>query len=300
MRILVTGAGGFIAGSLLKQAPASWDVHAQTRGMPLWPRERLFWWRADPCDTVAMNAVLEKAQPSAILHTAALANIDYCQQHPEEAETVNVEVTRSLACYSARSGAKLVLLSTDNVFDGERGMYREEESPSPIHCYGETKVRAEELVRNLPNGVVARVAVVTGLPVLGCGNSFLGWMLKRLEAGEEVGVPENEIRTSIDVVTVARALLELAENDFAGVIHLAGNDRLNRFEMVRRIAQRLGYDPAMIVPNDPTGLPGRAPRPLDISLDNSLARRMLDTPMVGLEAGLDLIMANRTDAGTRE
>lgn len=300
MRILITGAGGFIAGSLLKQAPLGWDIHAQTRGMPIWTRERLFWWRADPIDAAAMAGVLEKAQPSAILHTAALANIDYCQQHPEEAEAVNVEVTRSLALYAARSGAKLVFLSTDNVFDGERGMYREEDPPFPIHCYGETKARAEELIRALPNGVVARVAVVTGLPVLGRGNSFLGWMLKRLDAGEEVGAPENEIRTTIDAVTVARALLELAENDFAGVIHLAGNDRINRFEMVRRIAQRLGYDPARIVPNDPTTLPGRAPRPLDISLDNALARRVLGTPMVGLEAGLNLIMADRAGAGTHE
>jgi dTDP-4-dehydrorhamnose reductase len=300
MRIFITGAGGFIAGSLLKQAPPDCEICAQTRGLPLWAREGLRWWRADPCDPSEMTAVLTEARPQAILHTAALANIDYCEQNRDEARTVNVEVTRTVAEYAANSGAKLVFLSTDNVFDGERGLYQEDDPPSPIHVYGETKSEAEALVTALPNGVVARVAVVTGLPALGRGNSFLAWMLRNLEAGEEVGVPANEIRTSIDAITVARALLELAGNDFSGIIHLAGNDRLNRFEMVQRIALRLGYDPALIVSNDPTVLPGRAPRPMDISLDNQLARRVLRTPMLGLEAALALITENRGDVSPRE
>ena len=78
-----------------------------------------------------------------------------------------------------------------------------------------------------------------------------------------------------------------------GLIHIAGNDRLNRFAMVQQIADRLGYDLGLVVPTDPSGLPGRAPRPLDVSLDNSKARAVLDTPMRGLLDGLELVLSAR-------
>jgi len=118
-------------------------------------------------------------------------------------------------------------------------------------------------------------------------------MLAKWEKGEAVGVPPVEVRSPVDVVTLGRALLELAGNDFTGFIHLSGNDILNRCDLVRRIAKRLGYPEDWVVPNDPVLLPGRAPRPRDVSLSNAKARRALRTPMRGVEDGLDLILSMR-------
>src|SRR5262249_52877119 len=108
---------------------------------------------------------------------------------------------------------------------------------------------------------------------------------------KKVGVPDIEVRSPIDVITLGAALLELAQNDFTGTIHLGGNDVINRFVMAQRIARKLDYGDALVYPNNPENIPGRAPRPRDVSFDNSLARKTLKTPMVTIEEGLDLILA---------
>lgn len=276
------------------EAAGTWQVHALSRSPKPVEREGLVWHTLDPLDSTQLRRVFEDVNPRAVIHTAAMADIDSCEVHKESADRVNVELTRDLAELCREHGARTVFLSSDNVFDGARGLYTEEDAPSPINYYAETKARAERIVvETVSEGVVARVSVVMGLPALGTGNSFLSRMLPALREGSELGVPEDEIRTPIDVITLGKALLELAGNNFEGTIHLAGNDVLNRLEMVRRIAAKLGYTRPRVVPFDPRGLPGRAPRPKDVSLDNRKARALLKTPMRGLEDGLDLILAGQ-------
>ena len=291
-RLIVTGAGGFVAGSVIIQgASDGWDVHALTRGDALTERDGIAWHQIDISDRGRLGDVVHAIRPDAIIHAAAMADIDYCEAHREEAEDVNVGVTETLARVSDDLGAKLVFLSTDTVFDGTRGMYRETDPPGPVNFYAETKVRAEQVVMMQPaQAVVARLSLIVGLPVLGVGNSLLAKVVPALQAGREVGAPDDEIRTPIDVITLAKALLELAASDVAGYIHLAGNDRLTRFAMLRRIAERMGYSSDPVVARSARGKPGRAPRPADVSLCNEKARTVLATPMRGLDEGIDLIL----------
>jgi dTDP-4-dehydrorhamnose reductase len=199
-----------------------------------------------------------------------------------------------MCAHAGAVGAKLVYCSTDNVFDGTRGLYAEDDPVNPVNTYGATKVLGEQAVRRCEvPWVIARISIVMGLPMLGDGNSFVSRLLPAFEAEGPVGVPNNEIRSPVDVVTLGRALLELAGNDWTGVIHLAGNDVLDRCELVRRVAACLGHDPARVEPNDPSTIPGRDDRPLDASLSNALARQVLKTPMLGLDAALDLVFAGR-------
>jgi len=290
-RLIVTGCGGFVAGSIVSQAGPEWDVHALTRGEPLLKRDGLTWHRVDLCDSASLWTIFRRIRPDVVIHAAAIADIDYCENHPDIAELVNVDVTRSLVLFSRQVGARMVYISTDTVFDGKSGMYREEDPPRPVNVYAETKLRAENIVLGeLEAAVVARLSLVVGMPILGSGNSFLARMLPALREGREVSVPAREMRTPIDVITVGRALLELAEGSYAGYIHLAGNDRLSRCSMVRRIAARLGCPETLVMPRESESLPGRAPRPHDVSLDNARARATLRTPMLGLDDALELIL----------
>ncbi len=290
--LLVTGAGGFIAGSCIVQCGDETRLHAISRGAALIERDNLTWHSIDPLDRESLGAVLRSSAIEAVIHTAAIASIDYCEAHPAEAHCVNVALTEQLAEFCTESGAKLVFLSTDNVFDGTRGGYAESDEAAPLHVYGETKLEAERIVSQSTNPwVVARVAIVMGLPMLGAGNSFVVRMLPRLENNEPVYVPPAEIRSPVDVATLGRALLELATNDFTGVIHLAGNDVVPRVEMARRIVEKMKYPPELVVPRDPGDIPGRAPRPADVSLDNTRARRVLNTPMKGLDEGIDSFLS---------
>ncbi|MEW6201017.1 MAG: SDR family oxidoreductase [bacterium] len=291
-RLIVTGANGFVGGSVVWHAGDAWEVHAVARKEVGFHRAGLVWHLLDLRDTDGLYRLFQTVKPDVVIHAAAVADIDYCETHRDTAEAVNVGVTDEIAEYCSESGARLIFLSTDTVFDGKKGNYCEEDTPSAVNFYAETKIRAEKIVSNkVRDAVIARLSLVMGLPVLGTGNSFLSRMLASLKDGREYGVPDNEIRTPVDVITLGRALLELAENDFTGFIHLAGNDRLNRFVMSQRIAERLGYSRDLIVVKNFNGIAGRAPRPLDASMDNSKARAALKTPMCGLDDGLELILA---------
>jgi len=230
-------------------------------------------------------------KPAAVIHTAALADIDFCQAHPETARAVNVDLTRTLADLCRDTGAKLVFCSTDTIFDGERAPYDEIARAGPINFYAETKVEAEQIVTGLgAQAVIARLSLVVGLPVLGAGNSFLARMIATLKVGQPVAATEREVRTPVDVVTVGRALLELAAGNHAGIIHLAGRDRLNRFQIAQKIAAHFGFPKERIVAQAVAHWPGRAARPRDVSLENAKACTQLKTPMRTLDDGLSLIL----------
>lgn len=290
-RIVVTGAGGFVAGSILKQAPAGSEIHAFTRGDAIAELPGVTWHSADPLDAGSFTYQVEQLAPDAIIHTAANANIDYCQANQAEALEVNAHMTQRMAALATRIGARLIYCSTDNVFDGEKGLYDEDDPTSPVNFYGRTKVMGEEYVLAMPRGgVVARVAIVMGLPMLGVGNSFLSKMIPVLARGEQLGVPPLEIRSPVDVVTLGQALLELADHDYTGIIHLSGDDVVNRCEMVRRLAVGLGYSADLVVPNDPTEIPGRAARPTNVALSNKRGHSVLKTALCGLEEGLRRVL----------
>jgi dTDP-4-dehydrorhamnose reductase len=293
-RLLVTGCGGFVGGAIVHQAGADWELHAVTRGRRPIERDGLDWHVLDLTDGDRLDVMLDEVRPDVVIHAAAVANIDYCEANRDVALLVNVAVTNRLAEWCADHRARTIYISTDNVFDGVKGNYTEEEPPSPLNVYAESKAEAESIVASIPEQwVVVRPSVVMGLPMLGAGNSFLSWMITALEAGKEVFVPDNEIRSTIDVVTLARALLELASHEYTGYIHLAGNDILNRYEMVRRIAVQLGLPPNLVVARNPDWIPGRAPRPLNASLCNRKAKLILRTPMRGVEDGLALVLSER-------
>lgn len=290
-KLVVTGAHGFVAGSILSQAGDGWQVHAISRGEPLVQRDNLCWHTFDPLAPDELAQIIRDAAPDVVIHTAALADIDLCQTHPEIARATNVDLTRRVANQCADAGCKLVLCSTDTIFDGDHAPYDEDDLPGPVNFYAETKVEAEQIVARLgAQAVIARLSLVVGLPVLGAGNSFLARMVSAFIDGRTVAVPEQEVRTPVDVITVGRALLELAAGDHHGVFHLAGHDRLSRFEMARKIAVRFGFPKHLVVAPAAATTPGRAARPRDVSLDNAKACANLKTPMRTLDDGLSLIL----------
>jgi dTDP-4-dehydrorhamnose reductase len=290
LKLLVTGGNGFVAGSIIRQVPAEWELHVLSRTTKAKRSASPYFHGFDPGDPDTLAKRFEEVQPHALIHTAALADIDYCEAHPAEARAVNVELTRALARLCAKHQTRMLFCSTDTVFDGEHAPYSEGAAPGPLNAYAHTKVEAEDIVKALaPRSVIARLSLVVGLPVLGAGNSFLPKMVASLQAGRAVETPAREIRTPIDVITVGRALLELATNDFCGTLHLAGNDSLSRLEMGKQIAAHFGLSPDLVVATDPAKFAGRAPRPRDVSLNNHQVATCLRTPMLGLRDALKLI-----------
>jgi len=289
-KLIVTGAHGFVAGSVLAQADDAWEVHTVSRTAETSPPPGVTWHICPSTSAGEINRLLESVRPAAVIHTAALADIDFCQAHPEAARAVNVDLTRELADACAKTRTRLVFCSTDTVFDGENAPYPENAATGPINTYAETKVAAEAAVRELGDlGVIARLSLVVGLPLLGAGNSFLVRMLAAFAEGRSVSVPAREVRTPVDVVTVGRALLELAGSERHGAFHLAGLSRVNRVELAGAIATRFGYNRNLVKPQPAEALQGRALRPRDVSMSAEQTRKALKTPFLTLNDGLSLI-----------
>ena len=290
--ILLTGGSGFVAGSIIRQATDAATWHVVTRGDKLHSAPHLHWYRADIAAEHAIETLIGYLRPSAVIHTAALADIDYCEANQDEAWLVNAALPERIAKATAEIGARMIFCSTDTVFDGSRGNYTEDDAPNAVNFYAKTKIAAEEAVRAAnANSVVARVALVMGLPVLGKGNSFLSRMIASLEAGKDVTVPAVEIRTPIDVLTLGKALTELATHDYCGTLHLSGSEAINRYAMTQRIVARLGHPVERVKANDPTNIPGRAERPRDASMNNQRAQATLSTTFCGLDEAIERVLA---------
>ena len=177
------------------------------------------------------------------------------------------------------------------LFRSEHAPYDEDAPPGPINFYAETKVQAEQLVARLgARAAIARLSLVVGLPLLGAGNSFLPRLIASMKEGRVIAATEREVRTPVDVISVGRALLELAAGDQHGIFHLGGRDRLNRFQIAQKLAARFDYPQNLVVAQALATPPGRAARPRDVSLNTTRTRSQLKTPMLTLDDGLSLIL----------
>ncbi|MDP3176984.1 MAG: SDR family oxidoreductase [Spirochaetaceae bacterium] len=289
--ILVTGGAGFLGANILMQAGRETCVHALDLAPLRIGRKNLVWHALDLSDQEALKRLFHDLRPNAVIHTAALSDIDFCEANPEKAEAVNVDASLRIAELCKSAGARLIYFSSDSVFDGKKGWYAETDALGPINQYARTKVAAEAgIARICSDHVIIRPSLIMGLPVLESGNSFLWRLIQSLKSGIPSGFPSAEIRTPVDVITLSRATLECAAADFTGPLHLAGNDRLSRYEIGLRIARALGYDEALIMDKKPEIATGRALRPADASLDNARARSLLATPMKGFDEALRLVI----------
>jgi dTDP-4-dehydrorhamnose reductase len=292
--VLVTGGAGFLGANIIVRAENGHELHALDQNPAALERENLTWHALDLQDRKALQDLMFALKPDIVIHTAALSDIDFCEANPQKAEAVNVASTLHVAELCRRTGARLIFFSSDSVFDGRRGKYRETDAPEPLNQYARTKVKAERgIAEILANYVIVRPSLIMGLPVLESGNSFLWRLIQSLRNGMQSAFPDTEIRSPVDVITLSEATLEIALSSFTGILHIAGDERLSRYDMARRIARAFGHPAELIVDTEPQVASGRALRPADVSLDNALAKNILKTPMKDFGAALQLIIGSK-------
>lgn len=253
MRLLVTGGRGGYLGRYVVRAAARYDVVAVGSA------------DADLRDREAVRAMIERHRPDAIVHTA------YVQSDHE----VTATGTMHLASAAASVGARIVLVSSDVVFGGSDRPYRENAATDPVTPYGEAKVAAEAAVlATCPDAVVARTSLI-----LGDGVSQHEQLVHELVVGGVGGLFEDERRCPVHVEDLARALVELAEADIRGVLHVAGADPMSRYELGTLIARRDGLDVDALRPTSRAAL--GVPGPIDVRLDSTLASTLLTSRLRG-------------------
>jgi len=274
MRLAVTGAGGLLGGRLAALLHArGLEVMATWRRNPPPPGPRPVW--LELLAPGALERLLDRERPDAVLHAAVLGRTDLCQERPAEARAANVDLPRLVAESCARRGIRLVALSTDLVFAGDAAPYCETDAAGAHGVYGATKHEGEEaLLAAFPAAVVARVALVLGRGhgARGTASESVAWALG---AGRPVSLFTDEYRTPVDPESVADAVERLLSARVSGLLHLGGPERLSRYQLGRRVARTLGVSEANIVAARQAEYTGPEPRPADVSLDSGRARREL-------------------------
>ncbi len=262
MRILVTGAAGGLGTYVVE------SLAAEGADVVAWGRRAGVAVEGVDLEGEGWESRLDAIAPEVILHLAALSAAEAVRIDPECGQRINVEATRRLAGWCGRRGRRLVFTSTDLVFDGSKPWNREDDPAEPILAYGRTKRAAESFVAATPRGLVARVSLLYG-PSRNGREAYFDRTMAALRRGEPQSLFEDEYRTPLDLATAARILIALARSDVSGTIHLAGRERMSRFELIRRAAVALGLDPSLVRSNRRADVSLPEPRPADVSLDTS-------------------------------
>lgn len=228
--------------------------------------------------------VIYKIRPEVIIHTAALTNVDECETNKELAYKINTEGTKRVVEVAGELKAFLVYVSTDYVFSGNKGMYKEEDAPNPVDYYGHTKLMGENYC-----DCIARPGVIYGTKPASGTINFALWLIDKLRNKEEVKIVTDQYITPTLNTNLAKMLLEVAEKELKGVFHLAGATRVSRYDFALQIADKFELDKKLIVQSRIADMRWIAPRPKDSSLDTSKALRYLKEKPYELDKALDVL-----------
>ncbi len=274
MRVLLTGATGHLGAYLLHEASRQKiDVVAWSgaTARSAWHIPAI---PVNLADRAQVEQAFTAAAPDVVLHAAALAAIADCHAQPDRARQINVEGTRLLCEWCEQRSCRLLFVSTDLVFDGRRGHYRETDAPHPLSHYARTKREAEQVVQAWPRSLIVRLSWLLGPKLIGPPR-FFDQLLQALRQGKPFSLFEDEWRTPLGLPQAARCLWRLAlDSDVTGLLHLGGSERMSRYEMGQRLARHLGVREELILPGRRDQTPAPEPRPADVSLDSSRFRQL--------------------------
>jgi dTDP-4-dehydrorhamnose reductase len=271
--VWITGAAGLIGNYLVRTATQfspGWRIRALTRSeLDLAARQKV-------------DALFREEQPSAILHCAALSKSPDCQSNPALARKLNVEVTQQL-CELARD-IPFIFFSSDLVFDGCTGNYDETSAVNPLSVYAQTKVAAEKIVLSNPRHTVIRTSLNGGISPSG-DRGFNEQLRNAWQAGQTLRLFTDEFRCPIHAEVTARAAWELLAKNQPGLFHVAGSERLSRWQIGQLLAPRWPQLNPQIIATSLKEYQG-APRAPDTSLNCAKAQTLLSFPIPGLSAWL--------------
>ncbi|MEW6114545.1 MAG: SDR family oxidoreductase [Thermodesulfobacteriota bacterium] len=297
-KLLIIGGSGFVGGNLVPIASRVFDVWATYHLFH--PQEQGPWnfVQLDIGNKAEVRATVAAINPKVIIQAGALSGIACCERHKASAYEINVVGTRNMAEVVRDLNTKLIYLSTDLVFDGTRGHYTEDDEPSPVCYYGDTKRQAEEIVaRLLDNYSVVRSSLLFGWSRWSQAPSrqFFERILQELESGRPFRAFGDEFRSPLSVSTFCECLMEFAfREDLTGLYHVCGSERVSAFDFAIKLAQTAGCRLDLVTLDTSSHLgTSEVKRPKDCSMSNRKALSALRTPIPALRTALSEMLLNR-------
>jgi dTDP-4-dehydrorhamnose reductase len=263
--VLVTGSNGLlgqkITAKIIKEG--GFKLIATSKGANRFPTTQGYTYaEMDILDQDQMRSVIEKFKPDAIIHTAAMTNVDTCHIQRELAYQLNVTAVQTLANFCEEYAIQLVHLSTDFVFDGANGPYAEDAIPNPVSYYGETKLQGEEIIKKSTcKWVILRTILVYGIINDLSRSNIVLWAKGALEKGEPLNVVNDQWRMPTLAEDLADACMLSVGREAFGVYHISGKDMMSISELVARVADFWNLDRSLIKEVSAATLNQEAKRP---------------------------------------
>ena len=289
-KILVLGAG-LLGSRIIGQLAGSCEVHGadvdNSLGEPGCEFHTL-----DITSRKAVTDLITSVRPAAVFHTAAITNVDRCEVDRAQALRVNGTASGHIALACAKVDAYLCYISTDYIFDGKQGMYKEGDPPKPLSAYGESKLLGETEVRCLGDRwrwMIARSSILYG--AYRKRFNFASWIIDELRAKRPIQVVTDQAGSPTLADDLAGAVLDLWKKGATGIYHVAGHEPASRHDFALKVCEVFGLDKGLVTPVRTGELKQRAQRPENSSLDVSKVEGALGRRMLDVRGGLERMKA---------
>lgn len=289
-KIVITGSNGLLGQTLvnlLMKAPENYSVFGLSKGDNRMNRNDFLYYDIDITNYFQLEECITYIQPSFIINTAAMTNVDTCELKPEECNNLNIEAVKYLTQICTKLNIHFIQISTDFIFDGSKGIYKETDLPNPLSIYGHSKLKAENIVKNSGvNFSILRTILVYGKGVNLKRNNIVLWVKDMLENNKEITIVDDQYRMPTYVEDLAMACKLIVDKNISGVYHISSNELLSVFEIANQIADVFGLNKKLIKPISTKTLNQKAIRPQKTGFDLSKTIKELDFQPTSFLLGL--------------
>ncbi len=289
-KVVITGSNGLLGQSLLDLflQEKEYEVVALSRSKNRYPKtEGYQFFSTELTDKIALNNLLKEVNPDFIINTAAMTQVDACEDDKKYCDKVNVELVENLIAFSEKSNCHLIHISTDFIFDGKQGYYKETDEPNPLSYYGLSKLKAEEaLVKSTIDYTILRTILVYGKVHDMSRNNIVLWVRQMLSEEKEITIVNDQYRMPTYVDQLALACKLAIDKNATGVFNVSSNQLLSIYEIANQIAEVFNLKSTLIKPISSEKLNQKAQRPPKTGFDLTKTTNLLGLETFSFKEGL--------------
>jgi len=289
-RVLITGVNGLLGQKCVEQFAADFlitgiDVHNDVFS----DEKQLQYHKVDITKRNDVKKIILSSEPHYIINTAAYTDVDGCESKKEICWKVNVEGVQNMVYAAGKIKAKIIHISTDYVFDGTAGPYKESDKPAPLGYYGKAKLASENVLRQS----TLDYAIIRTMILYGAGinirPNFVTWLIKKLQNNDTIRIVTDQVGNPTLADDLARSIRKIIELKKWDTFHIAGNDLLDRYIFALKIASIFKLNQELITPITTADLGQAAPRPLKSGFVLDKIKQELDLLMFGVDESLNIL-----------